>query len=158
LMNTKRKESVPEVIIYTDGGCEPNPGVGGWAAILLFGGHQKELYGGHPHTTNNRMEMTAAIKALEALNRRCKVLLHSDSQYLVTGISSWIHAWKHKNWMRGRKPVLNVDLWQSLDELNNRHEVTWVWVRGHVGNRFNEHCDQLAQKAILEQRAQIETS
>ncbi len=153
-----KTNSLPHVVVYTDGGCEPNPGTGGWAAILIFGNHQKELSGGEICSTNNRMEMTAAIKALQALNRRCNVQLHSDSKYLITGITTWIHLWKRKNWMRGTKPVLNADLWRCLDELNQKHEVEWIWVQGHAGNLYNERCDRLAQCAITAQHTQISGS
>ncbi len=152
-MEDKHKATHPEVTIYTDGGCEPNPGTGGWGAILIFGDRRKELSGGESHTTNNRMEMTAAIRALEALKRRCRVRLHTDSKYLISGITSWIHLWKRKNWMRGTKPVLNADLWRRLEELDGKHEVEWIWVRGHAGNPNNERCDYLAQCAISKERA-----
>ncbi len=158
LVPPKSAGSLPEVIVYTDGGCEPNPGTGGWAAVLIFGSHQKELSGSEAHSTNNRMEITAAIKALQTLNRRCRVRLHSDSKYLITGITTWIHQWKRKNWMRGTKPVLNADLWRCLDELNQSHEVAWVWVQGHAGNLYNERCDYLAQCAIAARQTQISSS
>lgn len=152
MVSATSKKDFPAVVIYTDGGCIPNPGVGGWAAVLISGSRKKELSGGDSASTNNRMEMTAAIMALEALKRPCMVQLHSDSRYLINGITSWIHKWKQKNWMRGGKPVLNVDLWKRLDALNNVHRVQWIWVRGHAGNRYNERCDELAQAAISEQR------
>ncbi len=136
------------VEIYTDGGCNPNPGVGGWAAILMYKDHVKELSGNAPKSTNNRMEMTAAIEALSALRRPCKVRLHTDSEYLKRGITEWMPAWKRKNWMRGNKPVKNQDLWMRLDELVNYHKVEWCWVRGHDGNMYNERCDELATAAI----------
>ena len=141
------------VVIYTDGGCEPNPGVGGWAAILLCQGKRKELSGGALETTNNRMELTAAIKALEALKHPCSVELHTDSEYLQKGFTAWLPAWKRMNWRRKRGPVKNLDLWKRLDELANIHNVNWVWVRGHAGNALNERCDQLAAQAIAAQNA-----
>jgi len=141
------------VVIYTDGGCEPNPGTGGWGAVLLCGKHVKELSGGEVHTTNNRMEMMAAVAALSALKRPCKVDLHSDSVYLVKGMTEWIHNWKRKQWHRGGKLVKNLELWQQLDKLAQMHDVTWIWVRGHDGNYYNERCDQLAGDAIQAQRS-----
>lgn len=146
------ESELSRVVIYTDGGCDPNPGVGGWAAVLISGEHEREITGGCPATTNNRMEITAAVEALSVLKRPCQVQLHSDSQYLVNGITSWIHKWKQKNWMRGNKPVLNVDLWQQLDKLCSIHKVHWNWVRGHNGDRYNERCDRLVQSAREEQR------
>lgn len=143
----------PQVIIYTDGGCEPNPGVGGWGAILLYGERRKEIYGGQPHSTNNRMELSAAIAALSSLKRSCKVVLYSDSNYLVKGMQEWLAGWKRNNWKRKNEPVLNRDLWEELDALSASHEIEWVWVRGHAGNELNEACDRLAAKAIEEQRA-----
>ncbi len=148
MQETGVSKSAPQVVIYTDGGCEPNPGIGGWAVVLIAGNREKELSGGNPNSTNNRMEMTAAIKALEALKRPCSVQLHSDSKYLITGITCWIHKWKRNHWMRGGKPVLNADLWRRLDELCQLHHVEWIWVQGHAGNKYNERCDQLAQCAI----------
>jgi ribonuclease HI len=136
------------VHIYTDGGCDPNPGVGGWAAVLIHGERSKELSGGALDTTNNRMEMTAAIEALKALKRSCKVRLHTDSEYLKRGITEWMPKWKRLNWTRGRNPVKNLDLWQELDRLNSSHEIAWEWVRGHAGNYYNERCDELAGLAI----------
>ena len=149
------KKVLPRVTIYTDGGCEPNPGLGGWAAILIHERRLKELPGSCPDTTNNRMELTAVIRALEALKKRCEVEIHSDSQYVVNGMTSWIHTWKRKNWQRNGKPVLNADLWQRLDELAGNHRVRWTWVRGHAGDYYNERCDELAQSAISEQRSLI---
>ena len=136
------------MVIYTDGGCEPNPGVGGWGAVLLYGSHVKELSGGAPDTTNNRMEMTAAIEALSALKRPCKIQLYTDSEYVKRGITEWITAWKKKKWIRRSGPVKNVDLWQRLDALVEKHDVEWRWVRGHTGNPYNERCDELAAAAI----------
>lgn len=150
----KPKEPKPEpvgeaVIIYTDGGCRPNPGIGAWAAVMISGEKVKELVGGEPMTTNNRMEMLAAISALEALRRPCRVELHTDSEYLRNGINSWIHGWKKKNWVKkDGKPVLNVDLWKRLDEAMSRHTVEWKWVRGHAGEKYNERCDELCTQEI----------
>jgi ribonuclease HI len=142
------------ITIYTDGACSGNPGPGGWGVILISGDHQKELHGGDPHTTNNRMELMAAISALEALKRPCTVDLHTDSQYLRNGIMSWIHAWKRKGWRTAdNKPVKNVDLWKRLDEALTRHKVHWHWVRGHAGHDLNERADQLARDALIAARA-----
>ena len=141
--------SGPHVIIHTDGACSGNPGPGGWAAILSFGTHVKELKGGEPHTTNNRMELNAAIAALEALKRPCVVDLHTDSQYLRDGITKWIKTWKRNGWRTSeKKPVKNADLWQKLDALCSRHQVRWHWLRGHVGHPLNERADALAREAI----------
>ena len=141
--------SEPHVVIHTDGACSGNPGPGGWGAILGFGDRQKELMGGEPHTTNNRMEMMAAISALEALKRPCLVDLHTDSQYLRDGIMKWIKNWKSNGWKTAdKKPVKNVDLWQRLDEALKRHQVRWHWVKGHAGHAMNERADQLARDGI----------
>jgi ribonuclease HI len=140
------------VEIHTDGGCQPNPGVGGWAAVLAHGEKIRELSGGAPETTNNRMEMTACIEALNALKRPCKVFLYTDSEYVKRGITEWLPGWKKKNWRRGKDPVKNVDLWQALDAAVQRHAVDWRWVRGHNGNPMNERCDELATAAIAAQR------
>ncbi|WP_432695395.1 ribonuclease HI [Marinobacterium sp. YM272] len=140
-----------EVEIYTDGACKGNPGPGGWGAVLRSGGHEKELYGGAPDTTNNRMEMTAAIEALAALNQRCKVKLTTDSQYLRKGITEWIDGWKRKGWKTASKqPVKNVELWQRLDKLVTQHDIEWHWVKGHSGHPENERADQLANKGVEE--------
>jgi len=137
------------VEVYTDGACKGNPGPGGWGALLLYDGHEKELKGGEPRTTNNRMEMLAAIMALEALKRPCRVVLHTDSQYLQQGITGWIHNWKRNGWRTAnRKPVKNVDLWQRLDAAMARHDVDWRWVRGHAGNEGNERADLLARQGL----------
>jgi ribonuclease HI len=147
--------SAPHVIIHTDGACSGNPGMGGWGAILSFGDIEKELKGSEPHTTNNRMELMAAISALEALKKPCRVDLHTDSQYVQNGISSWIHGWKRNGWKTAdKKPVKNVDLWQRLDEAMARHQVKWHWVKGHVGHELNERADALARAAIAEMRAE----
>ena len=137
------------VEIYADGACKGNPGPGGWGALLRAGGTERELYGGEPDTTNNRMELTAVIRALEALKRRCKVRLYTDSQYVQKGISQWIHDWKRRGWRTAdKKPVKNEDLWRRLDELAGAHQVEWHWVRGHAGHPENERADELANKAI----------
>jgi ribonuclease HI len=142
------------VTIHTDGACSGNPGPGGWGVILQWGGHTRELKGGEPHTTNNRMELMAAIMALEALKRSCVVDLHTDSEYLRQGITGWITGWKRNGWRTAaRKPVRNVDLWQRLDTAVNRHRVHWHWVRGHAGHTLNERADELAREAIAEIRA-----
>ena len=145
--------SEKRVTIYTDGGCKGNPGPGGWGAILSFGEASKELSGGEEMTTNNRMELTAAIMALEALTRPCTIDLHTDSQYVRNGITQWIKGWKAKGWKTASKQdVKNVDLWQRLDAAVQRHEVHWHWVKGHAGNELNERADQLATKAIQQFR------
>lgn len=142
------------VIIHTDGACSGNPGPGGWGAILEWNGHRKEIKGGEPHTTNNRMELTAAIMALEALKRPCTVEIHTDSQYLRQGITAWILAWKRNGWRTAdKKPVKNVDLWQRLDAALAHHQVRWHWVRGHAGHDLNERADELAREAIGELRS-----
>ena len=136
------------VIIYTDGACVPNPGPGGWAALLRFSTHEKTLTGNAPDTTNNRMELTAALRALESLHEPCQVELYTDSEYLQRGISEWLPNWKAKNWKRKGGKLANLDLWQALDAALARHEVTWNWVRGHAGVRHNQRADALARKAI----------
>ncbi|MBV8850444.1 MAG: ribonuclease HI [Methylobacteriaceae bacterium] len=137
------------VEIWTDGACSGNPGPGGWGAILVSGGKEKELSGGEPLTTNNRMELMAAISALEALTRRCSVDLHTDSQYLREGITKWLAGWKKRNWVTAAKtPVKNVDLWQRLEAAAAKHDIHWKWVRGHAGNMRNERADELARAAI----------
>ncbi|GAB4508809.1 MAG: ribonuclease HI [Anaerolineae bacterium] len=138
----------PHVTIYTDGGCKPNPGPGGWAALLIYGEHQKELSGGLPKTTNNQMEMTAAIEALDALNEPCDVTFYTDSEYLQKGITTWMAGWVKNGWKTASKqPVKNQDLWQRLHAATLRHNITWKWVRGHAGNAYNERVDQLATAA-----------
>lgn len=137
------------VEIYTDGACRGNPGPGGWAAILRYGNAEKELSGREDHTTNNRMELMAAIRGLEALNRRCRVQLLTDSQYVKKGVTEWLPAWKVRNWKTASKsPVKNVDLWQRLEAAAANHEVQWRWVRGHSGHEENERVDVLARQAI----------
>ncbi len=138
----------PIVEIWTDGGCKPNPGPGGWGAVLRFGAVEKELSGGDPATTNNRMELTAAAAALEALKRPCRVAVHTDSEYVRNGISRWIHGWVRNNWRNAAKdPVANMELWQRLLAATQRHEVEWHWVRGHSGDPMNERADRLATAA-----------
>ena len=137
-----------EVVLYTDGYCEPNPGQGGWAAILVFGPARKELSSAEPDTTNNRMELTAAIKGLSALKEPCAVTLFTDSQYLRQGVTEWMPKWKTRGWRtNGKKPVKNQDLWEELDRLTNLHQVEWNWVKGHAGDPLNERCDYLAAQA-----------
>lgn len=137
------------VIIYTDGACKGNPGPGGWGVVLQAGDLRKTLNGGERNTTNNRMELTAAIRALRALNRPSRVDLYTDSQYVRKGITEWLASWKARNWLTAaRKPVKNVDLWQALDDEVRRHEVRWHWVKGHSGDPGNELADRLANEAI----------
>ena len=140
-----------QVEIFTDGACRGNPGPGGWGVLLRFRGTERHLYGGEADTTNNRMELQAAIEGLKALKERCSVNLTTDSVYVNKGITTWLEAWKKKGWKTaGRKPVKNVDLWQALDEQNQRHQVEWHWVKGHSGHRENEIADELANKGIDE--------
>ena len=142
-----------QVEIFTDGACSGNPGPGGWGALLRWNGVTKELYGGEADTTNNRMELTAAIKALNALKEACEVDLYTDSVYVRNGISSWIDSWKANNWKTSaKKPVKNAELWQQLDEARSRHKVSWHWVKGHAGHPENERCDELARKGVAENR------
>lgn len=139
------------VALYTDGACKGNPGPGGWGAVLIAGKHEKELWGGEPHTTNNRMELKAAIEGLAALKRQCDVDLYTDSQYVKNGINQWMATWKRNGWKTAaRKPVKNAELWQRLDELVNRHRVHWHWVRGHSGDVGNERADELANRGAVE--------
>ncbi len=139
------------VEIYTDGACRGNPGPGGWGAVLIAGRHRKTLHGSDPETTNNRMELTAAIEALNALKGSRKVRLHTDSKYVMDGITSWMANWKKRDWKTtAKKPVKNKDLWQALDEAAERHDIDWVWVRGHVGNPGNEEADALANRGADE--------
>jgi ribonuclease HI len=145
--------SLPHVIIHTDGACSGNPGPGGWGAILKFGAVEKELKGGENQTTNNRMELMAAIVALEALTRDCEVDLYTDSQYLRGGVTAWIHNWKRNGWRTAdRKAVKNVDLWRRLEAALARHQIRWHWVRGHSGHDMNERADQLAREGLAEAR------
>ena len=137
--------------IYTDGACRGNPGPGGWGALLIAGKHQKTMHGGDPETTNNRMELTAAIEALNALKGHSSVILHTDSKYVMDGINEWLPNWKKRGWKTAaKKPVKNQDLWQALDEASGRHEIDWRWVKGHNGNPGNEMADDLANRGIDE--------
>lgn len=137
--------------IYTDGACRGNPGPGGWGALMRSGKHERELWGGEAHTTNNRMEMTAVIESLKALKKPSEVILTTDSQYVRKGITEWIAGWKRKNWQTAaRKPVKNVDLWQEIDALASKHTIEWHWVKGHSGHSENERVDELANRGIDE--------
>jgi ribonuclease HI len=137
------------VEIFSDGACKGNPGVGGWGALLRMNGTEKELFGGEPNTTNNRMELTAVIQALNALTRPCEVLIHTDSQYVMKGMMEWIEGWKAKGWKTAAKqPVKNDDLWKTLDKLVAMHDVDWRWVRGHSGHPENERADELANRGV----------
>ncbi|MBT8079541.1 MAG: ribonuclease HI [Gammaproteobacteria bacterium] len=139
------------VKIYTDGACRGNPGPGGWGVLLESGKHRKTMHGGEHETTNNRMELTAAIRALDALNGSQDVILHTDSKYLLDGINSWIDGWKKRGWKTSaRKPVKNQDLWKALDELVAQHDIEWIWVKGHAGDPGNEMADMLANQGIDE--------
>lgn len=145
-----------KIIIYTDGGCSPNPGTGGWAAVLISPSHnyEKKIYGGQLDSTNNRMELTAAIKAFEALKRPCEIEFHTDSKYLQQAFTKgWLDKWQANNWRTSKKqPVLNQDLWQELIALTKKHKINWYWVKGHSNNKYNEICDSLVAKA----RAEVE--
>jgi ribonuclease HI len=144
---------VKQVKIITDGSCLGNPGRGGWACILRFGEIKRELFGYAPHTTNNRMELTAAIEGLKALKEPCEVEVVTDSEYLKNGITAWVHNWKLRNWMtKEKKPVVNRDLWEELDEVAAKHKITWAWTKGHASHADNNHCDELAQTAARDQR------
>jgi len=139
------------VEIYTDGACSGNPGPGGWGVVLTAGRHRKTMHGGEHDTTNNRMELTAAIEALNALKRGSRVILHTDSKYVMDGVTSWMPAWKKRGWKTAaKKPVKNRDLWQALDEAASRHDIDWRWVKGHDGNPGNEEADALANRGIDE--------
>lgn len=140
--------SLPQVEIYTDGSCAPNPGPGGWAALLRYKDTERELTGGEAHTTNNRMELTAAVQALQSLKRPCRVVIYTDSEYLRRGITEWLPGWRRRNWRRKDGALANIDLWQALDAAMQDHEIEWRWVRGHAGNVYNERVDALAKKAI----------
>ncbi len=143
--------AVNNVEIYTDGACRGNPGPGGWGALLMYGDSEKEICGGQQDTTNNRMELTAAIEALKLLKRPCELTLYTDSQYVRKGILEWIQGWKARGWKTAaKKPVKNDDLWRSLDEQVARHQIKWVWVKGHAGNAGNERADELANRGIDE--------
>ena len=144
------------VVIYTDGACKGNPGPGGWGALLEYDGRRKELFGGEPHTTNNRMELVAVIRALEALKRESDVAIYTDSQYVKNGIEAWIHAWKRNGWKTSdKKPVKNEDLWRELDQLATRHRISWHWVRGHADNPGNERADELANQGVIMESAVV---
>ncbi|MEM9841354.1 MAG: ribonuclease HI [Pseudomonadota bacterium] len=143
----------PEIEIWTDGACSGNPGPGGWGALLIAGGRRKELYGGAPDTTNNRMELMAAIEALNALKKPSRVTLHTDSTYVKDGLTKWIHGWKKNGWKTAaKKPVKNKDLWQALDTACARHTLRWIWVKGHAGDPGNEKADELARRGADEAR------
>ena len=144
--------SASVVVIYTDGGCRGNPGIGAWAAVLRYGRHVKELSGGEPATTNNRMELSAAIEALRALTKPCVVVLHTDSQYVRNGITQWLAGWKRNGWRtKQKKPVINQDLWEELDGLVSQHRIDWVWTKGHADHEDNNRADELATRAAREQ-------
>ena len=146
-------DSWKQITIHTDGGCDGNPGPGGWAAVLRYGNHARELAGGEPATTNNRMEMQAAIAALQSLKEPCEVTLFTDSEYLRGGITEWLPRWKANHWRTlDRKPVKNQDLWQQLDAAASRHRMSWKWLKGHAGHKDNERCDQLAAAEIAKVR------
>jgi len=138
----------PKVTIYTDGACKGNPGPGGWAAILTFGRHEKLLQGGEADTTNNRMELQAALEGLKELSQSCEVTLFTDSEYLKRGVTEWLEGWKARHWRRKGGKLANADLWQALDAELEKHQISWHWVRGHSGNRKNERVDRLARRAI----------
>jgi ribonuclease HI len=144
-------DELRRVTIYTDGACEPNPGNGGWAALLIYDRQERELSGSELNTTNNRMELTAAVRALGALSQPCKVDLYTDSEYLHRGITEWLPGWRRRGWKRKGGKLANIDLWQALETALERHEVSWHWVRGHAGNRSNQRVDSLARQAIRNQ-------
>ena len=153
-MSAEPPQQLSHVVIYTDGACSGNPGPGGWGAILTFGDQKRELKGGEANTTNNRMELMAAISALEALKRPCRVDLHTDSQYLRNGVMSYLENWKRNGWRTAdRKPVKNIDLWKRLDNALGQHQIRWHWLRGHAGHAMNERADELAREAIADIRA-----
>ncbi|MBX6393204.1 MAG: ribonuclease HI [Burkholderiales bacterium] len=144
------------VRLYTDGACKGNPGIGGWGALLCYGEHEKELYGGEAQTTNNRMELMAVIQGLNALTRPCVVEVWLDSEYVKNGITEWLPNWKRRGWKTAdRKPVKNAELWRALDEATQRHRITWHWVRGHAGHEGNERADALANRGVEQIRAQL---
>ena len=144
MMNTEKT-----VFLYTDGACKGNPGKGGWGVLMRYGSHEKELFGGEAHTTNNRMELTAIIQGLAELKRPCAVVIYTDSQYVKNGMEKWIHGWKKNGWKTAAKqPVKNEDLWQQLDQLAAQHQIQWQWVRGHAGHAENERADALANQGV----------
>lgn len=143
------QNSAHQVVIYADGACKGNPGAGGWGALLRFGATEKEIFGGEPVTTNNRMELRGVIEALRLLTRECEVVVYTDSSYVQKGISEWIHGWKRNGWRTSdKKPVKNDDLWRQLDELVARHQIEFRWVKGHAGNEGNERADVLANRGV----------
>ena len=142
-----------KVTLYTDGACSGNPGPGGWACVLIYGEHEKELSGGAAETTNNRMEMTAALEGLKILKRPCKVEFYTDSNYLKDGVTQWLAGWKKRGWKTAAKqPVKNQDIWEQLDQVIQTHQIEWHWVKGHAGDEYNERCDELAREALEEFR------
>lgn len=146
---TPPASKLPEVHAFTDGACSGNPGPGGWGVLLRMGKHEKELCGGEAATTNQQMELQAAVEALKALAKPCNITIHSDSKYVVQGMSEWIHNWKAKGWKTaGKKPVSNLERWQELDQLAAKHQVSWQWIKGHAGHPENERADELARKGI----------
>ena len=141
------------VDMWTDGACKGNPGVGGWGTLMVWNGREKEIFGGEKDTTNNRMELTAVIEGLRLLKRPCQITLHVDSQYVMNGVTKWIHGWKRNGWKTGdKKPVKNKELWIELDEQVARHDIKWVWVKGHAGDPGNERADALANKGVDQAR------
>lgn len=148
-------EGTPPVVeMWTDGACKGNPGVGGWGVLMRSGGHERELWGGEAATTNNRMELLAAVEGLRALNRRCAVTLHVDSTYVMKGMTQWIHGWRRNGWRTAdKKPVKNAELWRLLDAQVARHDVRWAWVKGHAGDPGNERADALANRGVEDVRA-----
>jgi ribonuclease HI len=144
-------DETADIVIFTDGACSGNPGPGGWGAILVSGPHRKEIHGGEAQSTNNRMELMAAISALESLKRPSRVALHTDSQYVRNGITAWIHGWKKNGWKTAdKKPVKNAELWQRLDEARKKHDIEWHWVKGHAGHPENERADELARLGMAD--------
>ena len=141
-----------KVQLITDGACKGNPGPGGWACLLRYGSHKREMWGSEPHTTNNRMELTAAVRGLQTLKEPCEVEIVTDSEYVKNGISSWIVGWKRNGWMtKAKKPVVNQDLWQALDAENSKHTTVWSWTKGHASHEDNNRCDELASEAAVKQ-------
>lgn len=148
-MSAADQSAVEQVVLYTDGACKGNPGPGGWGTLMQYKGQEKELFGGEPDTTNNRMELMAVIAGLEALKRPCQVQVWLDSQYVKNGIQTWIHGWKKNGWKTAdKKPVKNVDLWQRLDAATQKHQIDWHWVKGHAGHAGNERADGLANRGV----------